>query len=234
MPRHPSTWSRVSGHAVDVVELQAVCSALFREQQATVEVPARGRSVLAIDGKTVRGTIPSGQTRGVHLLAAYLTERGVTLAQVAVECKQVEIGAAPALLKRLDLTGVVVTGDAMHAPRALSCQIAAAQGSYGWCVTESQPELLASVELLFEPPRLANGWSDHSTDCTIARQVDNGHGRLEERIITVSRMRREYGDWPQLDQVFRLERRVTTPTTRFTEVRYGITSLPPSVAPAHR
>jgi predicted transposase YbfD/YdcC len=231
---HQSTWSRVLGHAVDVRELEQVLGQFFREQHATAEVPARGSIILAIDGKTVRGTIPAGQTRGVHLLAAYLPERGVTLAQVAVERKENEIVAAPPLLKRLDLTGVVVTGDAMHAQRALSRQIVEAQGDYCWLVKENQPDLLASVELLFERPRLAKGWSDPTTDFTTARQVDKGHGRLEERIITVSRMLREYVDWPYLDQVFRLERRVTTNKTTITEVRYGITSLPPSVASARR
>ena len=32
--------------------------------------------VLNLDGKTMRGTIPAGQTKGVHLLAAYLPEEG--------------------------------------------------------------------------------------------------------------------------------------------------------------
>jgi predicted transposase YbfD/YdcC len=231
---HQSTWSRVLGHAIDVHELEETLGQFFRAQQAMAEVPARGSIILAIDGKTVRGTIPAGQTRGVHLLAAYLPERGVTLAQVAVARKENEIVAAPSLLKRLDLTGVVVTGDAMHAQRALSRQIVEAQGDYCWFVKENQPDLLASLELLFERPRLAQGWSDPTTDFTTAQQVDKGHGRLEERIITVSRMLRDYADWPYLDQVFRLERRVITGDTTVSEVRYGITSLPPSVASARR
>lgn len=231
---HQSTWSRVFGQAVDVAELEATLSAFFRAQHATAEVPARGSIILAIDGKAIRGTIPAGQTRGVHLLAAYLPEHGVTLAQVAVERKENEIVAAPILLKHLDLTGVVVTGDAMHAQRALSIQIVEAQADYCWFVKENQPDLLAALELLFERPRVAKGWSDPTTDFTTARQVDKGHGRLEERVITVSRMLREYVDWPYLDQVFRLERRVTTAETSVTEVRYGITSMPPSVASARR
>ncbi len=47
----------------------------------------RGGVALCLDGKTRRGTSPSGQPRGVHLLAAHLPDAGVVLAQVAVDGK---------------------------------------------------------------------------------------------------------------------------------------------------
>jgi predicted transposase YbfD/YdcC len=231
---HQSTWSRVFGQAIDVTELELVLGQFFQEQQATSEVPARGSIILAVDGKTLRGTIPTGHTRGVHLVAAYLPEQGVVLAQVAVDRKENEIVAVPKLVRHLNLTGTVVVGDAMQAQRALSIQVVEAGGDYLWFVKENQPTLLAELELLFERPRLAKGWSDPSTDFTTVRRVEKGHGRLEERTITVSRMLREYHDWPYLDQVFRLERIVTEAGKRTVEVRYGITSLPPNVANAAR
>jgi predicted transposase YbfD/YdcC len=231
---HQSTWSRVFGHAIDVTELELVLGQFFQEQHATSEVPARGSIILAVDGKPLRGTIPTGQTRGVHLVAAYRPEQGVVLAQVAVDRKENEIVAVPKLLRHLNLTGTVVVGDAMQSQRALSIQVVEAGGDYLWFVKENQPTLLADLALLFERPRLAKGWSDPSTDFTTVRCVEKGHGRLEERTITVSRMLREYHDWPYLDQVFRLERIVTEAGKRTVEVRYGITSLPPNVANAAR
>jgi predicted transposase YbfD/YdcC len=231
---HQSTWSRVFAHAVDVDELEQVLGQFFHEQQASAEVPARASIIVAVDGKTLRGTIPSGQTRGVHLVAAYLPQEGVVLAQVAVESKENEIVAVPKLLAPLDLTGVVVVGDAMQAQRALSIQVVEAGGDYVWFVKENQKTLLADLELLFERPRLAKGWSDPTTDFTTATQVDKGHGRLEQRTITVSRMLHDYVDWPYLEQVFRLERQVTKDGTTTIEVRFGITSTPPEVATAGR
>lgn len=231
---HQSTWSRVFGHAVDVTELEGVLGQFFQEQHATSEVPARGSIILAVDGKTLRGTIPTGHTRGVHLVAAYLPEHGVVLAQVAVDRKENEIVAVPKLLRQLDVTGMVVVGDAMQAQRALSIQVVEAGGDYLWLVKENQPALLADLELLFARPRLATGWSDPTTDFVTVQRVELGHGRLEERTITVSRMLRGYVDWPYLDQVFRLERVVTAAGKRMVEVRYGITSLPPDVADATR
>ena len=47
--------------------------------------------LVTIDGKTLRGTIPKGKTRGVHLLAAYLPEEGVVLLQIEVQQKENEI-----------------------------------------------------------------------------------------------------------------------------------------------
>ena len=231
---HQCTWSRVFGQAIDVEQLEQLLGAFFREQQATAEVPARGSIVLAVDGKTMRGTIAHGQTRGVHLVAAYLPASGVVLAQVAVEQKHNEIVAVPKLLLDLDLTGTVVVGDAMQAQRALSIQVVEAKGDYLWFVKENQPTLLADLELLFERPRVATGWSDPTTDFSTVSTVEKGHGRLEQRTMTVSHMLQEYVDWPYLEQVFRLERQVTEHGKHSVEVRYGITSLPPTVAQAER
>ncbi len=61
--------------------------------------------------------------RGTHLLAAYLPHQGVVLAQVEVDQKENEIVAAPCLLADLDLTGTVVTGDAMHRQWEISRQM---------------------------------------------------------------------------------------------------------------
>jgi hypothetical protein len=125
---HPTTWQRIFRQAVDPQAL----SQLVREvlAPASCEVPARGSILLVLDGKTLRGTIPRGSTRGVHLLAAYLPATGVVVAQVEVDQKENEISAAPRLLRHLDLTGMVVTGNAMHTQRQLSIQIVEQGGNY--------------------------------------------------------------------------------------------------------
>jgi predicted transposase YbfD/YdcC len=231
---HQSTWSRVFGHAVDVAQLEQVLGQFFAEQQLRPEVPERGSMVVAVDGKTLRGAIPAGQSRGVHLVAAYLPDQGVVLAQLAVDHTENEIVAVPKLLQHLNLSGVVVVGDAMQAQRELRIQVVESQGDYLWFVKENQKTLLADLELLFARPHLAKGWADPGTDCTTATPIEKGHGRIEERTITVSRMLYDDAHWPSLDQVFRLERRVIEHGTTTVEVRYGITSMPPQVASASR
>jgi predicted transposase YbfD/YdcC len=183
--------------------------------------------LITIDGKTLRGTIAAGQTSGVHLLAAYLPEEGVVLAQVEVDKKENEITVAPKLLQQLDLRGRVVSGDAMLSQRSLSVQIMTQGGDYLWFVKENQPRLLADVAQFFVPPRKAKGWHASPLPQESARSTSKAHGRLEERRITVMSDETNFIDWPGLRQVFKLERKVTILRTGqcTCQVVYGITSV---------
>jgi predicted transposase YbfD/YdcC len=231
---HPSTWSRILGQALDPLALEQALTSFF-QPAPDPEVPARGSIVLAIDGKTITGTIPLGKTRGVHLVAAYLPQEGVVLAQLAVDCKENEIVVMPTLLAALDLQGRVVVGDAMQTQRALSAQIIEAGGDYVWFVKENQPTLLAEIEELFLPPPIMPGHSAPARDFRRAKKLDKGHARREERTITVSSMLAGYSEWPGLEQVFKLERRVWQEgRAEVYEARYGVTSLPKSVAGPRR
>ncbi len=229
---HSSTWSRVLGQAVDPEALEQALTSFF--QTLPADAP-RGSIILAVDGKTLRGTIPAGQTRGVHLVAAYLPAQGVVLAQLQVDTKENEIVAVPTLLAQLDLHGVVVVGDAMQTQRAVSAQVVEAGGDYLWFVKDNQPTLLAQIAELFQPPPIAPGNAAPPRDFVTARQVDKGHGRLEERVLTASAMLATYSDWPYLAQVFKLERTVWHGEVQtLHDVRYGLTSLPRVDAAADR
>lgn len=231
---HPTTWSRILGQALDPLELEKALTSFFQPAPAP-EPPARGSIVLGVDGKTITGTIPLGKTRGIHLVAAYLPEEGVVLAQLAVDCKEDEIVVVPTLLACLELDGRVVVGDAMQTQRALSAQIIAQGGDYLWFVKENQPTLLAEIEELFLPPPITPGHSAPARDFRRARTVNKGHARREERKMTVSSMLAGDSEWPGLEQVFKLERWVWQEgKAELYEVRYGVTSLPKSVAGARR
>jgi len=86
---------------------------------------ARGlaaEKVVAVDGKTLRG-IHGEEVPGVHLVAAFTHQTGIVLAQESAPGKGQELAAVEAVLARLDLQGVVVTGDALLAQRKLCRQI---------------------------------------------------------------------------------------------------------------
>lgn len=230
---HARTWGRIFAQAVDPVAFDRLTGHFFQELLHTAEVPARGSLILAVDGKTLRGTIPLGATQGVHLVAAYLPQTGVVLAQLAVDCKANEIVVVPTLLAQLDVTGVVVTGDAMQTQRVLSTQIVEAGGDYLWFVKDNQPTLHQDIERLFAPEVLAPGAGPVPDDFTMARTVEKQHGRLDERVMTTSSLLKDYTPWPYLEQVFKLERTVTDGLGRVRqEVRYGVTSLPAQIADA--
>ena len=120
---HPSTWSRILGQAVGPLALEQALTSFF--QAPTTATPPRGSIVVVVDGKTLRGTIPAGQTRGVHLVAAYLPAQGVVLAHLQVDTKANEIVVVPTRLAQLNLQGTVVVGDALQTQRALSAQVVA-------------------------------------------------------------------------------------------------------------
>jgi len=179
--------------------------------------------------------LSAGQTQGVHLMAAYLPQQGVVLAQVQVASHTNEITAAPTLLKALDLRAVVVTGDAMHAQRDLSVQIVEADGDYLWTVKDNQPDLREEIATLFAPTTPLPATSTPAMDLRTARTTEKGHGRLEVRTLTASSDLAGYSTWPHVAQVFRLESRTTDALGQIrTDIRYGITSLPAHVADAAR
>jgi predicted transposase YbfD/YdcC len=190
--------------------------------------------LVTLDGKTLRGTIPKGESSGVHLLAAYLPEEGIVLMQVAVASKESELSAAPRILRALDLRGRIVCGDAMFTQRDLSAQVLYEGGDYIWFVKENQPRLKEDVEQFFVPARKVPGWHAPELARKQAQTTEKGHGRLERRTLTAIADDHGFIDWPGLHQVFKLQRKVTETSTGVITVDevVGITSLSPENASA--
>ena len=169
------------------------------------------------------------------MLAAYVPEHGVVLAQVQVNGAFDEPTQAPKLLACLDLRGIVVSGDALFAHRNLSLQSVQAHGDYLWIVKANQGGLYDEIQTLFEPVVSRPGWSAPPMDFRQAQTVEKGHGRLEKRTITVSSLLANYSAWPYGAQVFKLESQRTDALGRTEqEVRYGITSVPAELADPKR
>jgi hypothetical protein len=99
---HPTTWTRVLGNAVAAAAIETALQPLL-EPSPTAELPARASRQIALDGKTLRGTIPAAARSGVHLVTAYQVAMGVPLLQVAVPTKANELVIAPTMLATLDL-----------------------------------------------------------------------------------------------------------------------------------
>lgn len=219
---HAMTYRRVLANAA----LATALDTLTREY--LLSGPQAGQSVqIALDGKTLRGTIAPAQTRGLHLLAAYLPAEGLVLMQAEVAGHTNEIPVAPHVLKVLDLQGKIVTGDALLAQRALSQMIVEAGGEYVWTVKDNQPQLRQDIEHLFQPEPCLPGTSPVITDLRTTQTVEKNRGRVETRILTVGSCLTESSDWPYLQQVFQIQRRVLRLRTGelHTDIAYGVTSL---------
>lgn len=232
--RAPShmTFRRLLQHVVDPEAFESLMQEYHRRQLHQGQ-----EVVLSMDGKTLKGTIPRGETRGTHLLSIFVPEQGLVLAEAVVDRKENEIVVAPTILRQVNLQDTIVIGDAMHAQRDPSSQIVAAGGNYIWTIKGNQPRTHWAIEKLFvhEVCNLRQG-APLSKHCHMATMVNKGHGRLEKRTILVSTELNDYLDWPHVAQVFRIERTIWHEKHKgYTrEVVYGLTSLTPQQASPER
>ena len=186
--------------------------------------------VYGLDGKAVRGMRKKGEEGSGYLLSVYDVKQMKTLAQVEVGRKENEISKAPKALACVEISQKVVTGDAMHTQKALSAQIVKQGGDYIFPVKENQLSLYKNIQQLFAPEYPQAGFGKIQTDFLTVEKVNQGHGRLEKRILTTSEMLNAYSTWPGLAQVYRLERQFQwwrsgrCYRTSY-EVEFGITSL---------
>jgi hypothetical protein len=127
--------------------------------------------VVAIDGKALCGTREVGSKAIVHMVSAWAESNGLVLAQRKVDEKSNEITAIPKLLEALELSGTVVTIDAMGCQRSIAEKIVQKKAGYILAVKENQGNLLDGIQDSFH--MLAAD--------AVAEQIDCGHGRVETR-----------------------------------------------------
>jgi predicted transposase YbfD/YdcC len=166
--------------------------------QALVEATA-GRLV-AIDGKTLRHSFDTAAGKGaLHLVSAWATENRLMLGQYAVAGKSNEITAIPELVNMLDLSGAIVTIDALGCQKAIAAQLDDAGADYVLALKENRETLSDDVQQLFLDG-LENDFADIEHHCY--QTVDADHGRVETRTYHVVPVPEElaprHADWQAL------------------------------------
>jgi len=192
-------------------------------------VESTGAQVIPIDGKSVKGSYDREKKQSaLHLVSAWASEHRLMLAQVKVENKSNEITAIPALLKLLDITGCIITIDAMGTQTAIAQQIVDQQADYVLSLKANHPTLHAQVQAWFE--------AAHATDFagiefSYEQRVESGHHRRENRQIWVVPATAIPGlyqptAWAGLQSLVMVirVRHLWNKTTR--EVQFYLTSLP--------
>jgi predicted transposase YbfD/YdcC len=182
-------------------------------QRATMPGPG-GRRVIAVDGKTLRGSA-SGGDPGDHLLAALDHAHGAVLGQVGVGAKTNEIPMFPLLLDRIGITGAVITADAMHAQRGHATYLAGRGAHFLLTVKRNQPGLHAQLAAL--PWRQVPVADDTR---------ERGHGRAERRTLKVTAVAAGLA-FPHAAQAIQIvrRRRISGKKKWSRETVYAITSL---------
>jgi len=191
-----------------------------RDRSGDAKVP-----LIPIDGKTMRGSkrkTESGACKAVHVVSAWASAEGLTLAQVKTDEKSNEITAIPQLLKLLDVEGVLVSIDAMGCQKDIAAQVVAQKGDYLLAVKDNQPRLLADVQRLAEDALEAEyvGLSTRLLE-------ELSHGRQEMRFCYVIQdlsSIRDLSDWPKLRSVVVVVSSRCDGNKQTDEVRYYISS----------
>lgn len=147
---------------------------------AAAACEAAGLVHVAIDGKSARRSKKDTFTGCLHLVEAWAVEDRLLLGVRSVPDGGHEITTIPELVAGLDLTGAVVTIDAAGCQKATVEQVRARGGEYVVCVKGNQKGLRDAVAGVFDRAGAAD-----FAGCDLHASADDGHGRAEERYVTV-------------------------------------------------
>ncbi|MEU8799629.1 ISAs1 family transposase [Spirillospora sp. NPDC048819] len=201
-----STFRRVFA-TVDAGTLDAILGAWLWTRAAR----AGGRLVIAIDGKTIRGARDK-DSKAPHLVAALAHGAGAVLGPVAVAAKTSEIPAVRDLLRAFtDLTGAVITMDALHTQAGTAELVIARGADYVMTVKGNIPTLQRRLKKL--------PWADVPAVSTVTK----GRGRRTRRTIKVASAP-AWIEFTGAAQIAQLRRTVTRGGKKTVEVVYLVTS----------
>lgn len=191
---------------------------------------AGDQPIMAIDGKTLRRSHDHSRGLGaLHVVSVWATELGLSLGQVATDEKSNEITAIPELLRLVDLTGTVITIDAMGTQTAIAAQIVEGGADYVLALKGNQGGLqqtiLAYINKQMETDFKKCGARRHTTK-------ETSHGRTEVRQYIQMPVPTDLPDldrWTGLKTIGLVIRTNCCQGKETTETRYYISSLPVSV-----
>lgn len=191
-----------------------------------------GGEIVAIDGKTMRGSGDARSGSGpLHMVRAWASENHLVLGQQTCEEKSNEITAIPKLLELIELSGAIVTIDAMGCQTEIVNKIRAKQADYVLSVKDNQPTLKRQIAKTFEDQmeRAAQGKQPR-----FRRHVtcETNGGREEERsyyVLPAPHSLRQSKRWQDVKSIGMVIRRRTVKGEEQICVHYYISSLSPQV-----
>ena len=165
--------------------------------------------IVSIDGKTVRRSHDLGAGKAaIHMVSAWASANHLLLGQVKVDDRSNEITAIPELLRMLDVSGCIVTIDAMGCQKRIARTLTESGADYALSLKENQPRLHSDVKDIFAA---ASEIGFAGVDHDFHQSVEKGHGRIEtRRRWSMSDAERidwlnDRGEWSQLTSVAMVE-----------------------------
>ena len=158
--------------------------------------------IIAIDGKTLRRSFDAASSKAaIHMVSAWATANQISLGQVVTGAKSNEISAIPKLLEMLELSGALVTIDAMGCQVEIARDIVDGGADYCLAAKGNQPTLHAGLVEHFNA-----GLEADFADAAVRRHEtrEKGHGREEHRMYYICPVPEDLPDrdrWPGLKAI---------------------------------
>lgn len=184
------------------------------------------RPIYAIDGKTNRRSHDHANDLGaLHSVTVWASELGLSLAQVACSDKSNEITAIPELLRLVDITGAIITIDAMGTQKAIAKQVIDGRGDYVFALKGNQ-EKLHDFVMNYIAKQLENDFANVNARQHIV--TETLHGQEEVRIYTHLPIPKDMPmreDWAGLKTIGTAVRCYRKGEQEYADIRYYISSL---------
>jgi len=206
----------------------------LRWTQGLREVVAQ--EIVALDGKALRRA-RTGDQSVKYIVSAWAESNGLVLGQLKVADKSNEITAVPALLRVLELSGCIVTLDAMGCQKKIAREIIEADADYVLALKGNQETVHEEVKTFLDAtlaeqqavlpagvPR-----SPAAVGLAHVQTVEKDHGRLETRRYYQSAEISWFADldqWEGLQSVGMVESIREIKGKASVERRYYLSSLP--------
>ncbi len=197
---------------------------------------AVAQEIVALDGKALRRALNKGQS-AKYVVSAWAESNNLVLGQLKVADKSNEITAVPELLRVLELSGCIVTIDAMGCQRKIAKEVIEADADYVLALKGNQETVHGEVKSFLDatlaevqaPRPVGAKLSAAAVTLASYETVEKDHGRLETRRYYQSDQLDWFADrakWEGLKSVGMVEsiREVEGKTT--VEWRYYLSSLP--------
>lgn len=215
------------GYVFSKLDAEAFQSRFVRWVEAVFRV-TKGQ-VVAIDGKTARGSHDKAIGKeAIHLVSAWASSNGIVLGQRKVDDKSNEITAIPDLLRLLNVSGCIVTIDAMGCQTKIAQSIRNEKADYILRVKDNHSSLKQDLVDWF-----AYGDSQQFTgmDMEFHQTTHKTSGRIEIRQCWVVRDPlafehiRHYEGWADLNSIIRIQRERRVGEQVSHDTAYYISSL---------
>jgi predicted transposase YbfD/YdcC len=197
---------------------------------------AVGQEIVALDGKALRRALSAAQSIK-YIVSAWAEGNGLVLGQMKVADKSNEITAVPQLLRVLELSGCIVTLDAMGCQKNIAREIIEADADYVLALKGNQERVHEEVKAFLDATlaerqdKRAPGAKPSRAAANLAHveTVEKDHGRLETRRYYQSDELHWFADrgkWEGLKSVGMVEAIREIDGQRSVERRYYLSSLP--------